>query len=963
MTTRSRLNAELATRRYTRRHAREIVTAMLGNNSGTVIASTDTRWYWIRLHGDPNQVVRAWNTGFVAPVPDLPVDVEIVKSSGITDYQVVGVSLNKGIAADVNAGATGIHALQHQRRDFNTGGFDPLDIYGRAIVQLRARAQATPDMTLYVEPGWFSVSGIATYFAGGNSPAFTAPVGGSRCDLLYLDNAGTLQIVTGTVVPLGTPLRPVQPTVDDLPLAYVYLTAATTSITEYIIEDGRMVFGGAGGGVGAHNILSATHSDTTVAAPADDDVLTWDAASGTWRAEPSASDVSKATDNVSNPPTEAQEETAFDVPATWARRIGHLDDNALHQNEYLSLSDDDAFWIALLAKARLAATSATSSNAAAAQTTPTYDGSGQAMHPAVLYFPDSWNGKKYWMAMTPLPGGDSTKENPSILCCDDGTTWAVPVGLTNPIEPDPGGGTYNSDADLVYNPSDGKLYCTWRYTDNATVDTLYFRNSSDGVTWANKTQIIPSGAFMAQVSPSIIWDGTQFVMWYVTYAGGGVSTLYQRTCATMGGVWSAATACTLNGLPAGKFLWHLSVAKRGAKYHGFLVLENTVGGLHTLWFAESSDGLTWQIAAALLLQGSGGANWDAQQVYRAYGVPTPTGYDFWYSGRTAASVWHIGRTTVVLDNLLLANLSRLISFRDTQANVESFGGTLEEQSIAYATDTGELGVYSGGRWNWIAPMIVHALGGAFHTGNLTQARSHDSPDTDVAPASLHHTLGAGANQAAAGNHTHAGDRLAPLVAEAIAWDDIRVAGTMVRPGATAPALSAFGPSGNLKVLFFEEGHHDEVHFEIQMPHGWKEGTYIYPHVHWTPVTTEAGNVVWELEYSWKNINATFAAPNTMTSDATAAGGTAWVHHMTDLKDGGGNNYIDGSGQTMSSMIVCRLHRNAGAGSDTLTEAVAFLEFDIHYKIDGLGSDAEDTKSADTRMELVFADSDLVMCEI
>jgi hypothetical protein len=37
---------------------------------------------------------------------------------------------------------------------------------------------------------------------------------------------------------------------------------------------------------------------------------------------------------------------------------------------------------------------------------------------------------------------------------------------------------------------------------------------------------------------------------------------------------------------------------------------------------------------------------------------------------------------------------------------------------------------------------------------FTQANSHASPDTDSATTSLHHTLGTGANQAAAGNHTH-----------------------------------------------------------------------------------------------------------------------------------------------------------------------------------------------------------------
>lgn len=40
------------------------------------------------------------------------------------------------------------------------------------------------------------------------------------------------------------------------------------------------------------------------------------------------------------------------------------------------------------------------------------------------------------------------------------------------------------------------------------------------------------------------------------------------------------------------------------------------------------------------------------------------------------------------------------------------------------------------------------------TGKLTQANTHQSPDTDVATSSLHHTIGTSATQAAAGNHTH-----------------------------------------------------------------------------------------------------------------------------------------------------------------------------------------------------------------
>lgn len=47
------------------------------------------------------------------------------------------------------------------------------------------------------------------------------------------------------------------------------------------------------------------------------------------------------------------------------------------------------------------------------------------------------------------------------------------------------------------------------------------------------------------------------------------------------------------------------------------------------------------------------------------------------------------------------------------------------------------------------------VGAAASVHTHTQAQSHNSPDTDASAAALHHTIGTGANQAAAGNHSHA----------------------------------------------------------------------------------------------------------------------------------------------------------------------------------------------------------------
>jgi hypothetical protein len=50
-------------------------------------------------------------------------------------------------------------------------------------------------------------------------------------------------------------------------------------------------------------------------------------------------------------------------------------------------------------------------------------------------------------------------------------------------------------------------------------------------------------------------------------------------------------------------------------------------------------------------------------------------------------------------------------------------------------------------------------------------------------------------------------------------------------------------------------------------------------------------------------------------------------------------------QGISSMLVCRLARRADNALDTYNgQDVALLEFDIHFQVDGLGSDQEAVKN-------------------
>src|SRR4029079_13330269 len=86
-----------------------------------------------------------------------------------------------------------------------------------------------------------------------------------------------------------------------------------------------------------------------------------------------------------------------------------------------------------------------------AVTVPTYDGSGQAVHPDVVEFESAWHGAKYWLTMTPYPKSDQKLENPSILTSENGVDVAVPDGIKNPvIAPPKNSRDYNSDPELLY---------------------------------------------------------------------------------------------------------------------------------------------------------------------------------------------------------------------------------------------------------------------------------------------------------------------------------------------------------------------------------------------------------------------------------------------------------------------------------------------------------------------------------
>jgi hypothetical protein len=192
-----------------------------------------------------------------------------------------------------------------------------------------------------------------------------------------------------------------------------------------------------------------------------------------------------------------------------------------------------------------------------------------------------------------------------------------------------------------------------------------------------------------------------------------------------------------------------------------------------------------------------------------------------------------------------------------------------------------------------------------------------------------------------------GDGEMTFVGDATVWDDMRIVPSVFDvPGNTDPDVISYQPAGSgatFKVYGFAKG--DEGFFTIQFPHTYKVGSTLKAHVHWTPGprgVAESGNTVqWRLDYSIAPIGSNFPASTTI-SLADACDGVNHKHQMTAEVDIPGV----GVGTNVSAQMWGRIYRWNNA-SDTWAGIGAnlpiFIEFDIHYEIDSVGSKTSSSK--------------------
>ena len=148
-------------------------------------------------------------------------------------------------------------------------------------------------------------------------------------------------------------------------------------------------------------------------------------------------------------------------------------------------------------------------------------------------------------------------------------------------------------------------------------------------------------------------------------------------------------------------------------------------------------------------------------------------------------------------------------------------------------------------------------------------------------------------------------------------------------------LSALG----VQLWQFQPGLNQYLHMSYQMPHGWLPGTAVRPHVHYTPLTTPSGVIVWEwvIYHAPGGGGGVFSEGETIVRHADLTDTVA----ATTLVQPAGELDL-GVGTRESHIMLMRLGRLGSDKADTYAGNAVYLSSDLHYKIEKVGTVHEHT---------------------
>jgi hypothetical protein len=178
-----------------------------------------------------------------------------------------------------------------------------------------------------------------------------------------------------------------------------------------------------------------------------------------------------------------------------------------------------------------------------------------------------------------------------------------------------------------------------------------------------------------------------------------------------------------------------------------------------------------------------------------------------------------------------------------------------------------------------------------------------------------------------------------------AWDDLRFPVTTLLLGAgNPPSLVVWrddgaGSAGVLALEFSDEVtvNEEQVWFVAQMPHTWREGTSVNPHIHWGLEDATDCNARFCMEYAIANVGDAWPATTTTQCADCPSGATATDQQVCGIFP----STLAMTGYEISVLLSVRLYRNSGHANDTCVGKDALVHTaDIHYEKARPGSRTE-----------------------
>ncbi|QNE89947.1 hypothetical protein H0194_02630 [Corynebacterium incognita] len=260
------------------------------------------------------------------------------------------------------------------------------------------------------------------------------------------------------------------------------------------------------------------------------------------------------------------------------------------------------------------------------------------------------------MAHTPYPNFNENHEDPNIAVSDDGISWQVPNGVTNPLDDGQGRPNYhNSDTHLAM--WGDTMVLTWRTVDrpNGGQNIIYARTSKNGVSWTPKVEVlkVPLGTNESTfVSQSLVKMPTGWRLYGIrsNYAPNRLG-YYETSVESLPKTsdWGSAKDCDLGTVPTGREPWHSEVQRLAADDWLAIISHGKRGSTGVdgdVYLARSTDGVTWDVSPMPLTPRNNGV---INSLYKTGFVVSGTGtnrvIDLWVSGyRSTSRTWAVYRT-------------------------------------------------------------------------------------------------------------------------------------------------------------------------------------------------------------------------------------------------------------------------------------------------------------------------------